>query len=46
MKVLGDFHARDKFETSLIATFIASILKIPWAVDPKDFCSISLVVVI
>ncbi|GLT62472.1 hypothetical protein SLA2020_351090 [Shorea laevis] len=32
-----------KFERSLNAMFLASIPKIPGAVDPKDFCLISLV---
>jgi hypothetical protein len=43
MKVFHDFHARGKFERSLNATFIALILKIPGAVDFKDFRPISLV---
>jgi hypothetical protein len=43
MYVFHDFHTRDKFERSLNATFIVLIPKIPWAVDMKDFRSISLV---
>ena len=37
MKVFRDFHARDKFERSLNATFIALIPNIFGAVDYKDF---------
>ena len=44
MKVFHDFHARGKFERSLLnATFIALILKIPRVVYSKDFRPISLV---
>jgi hypothetical protein len=43
MKVFRDFHASAKFERSLNAMFLASIPKIPGAVDPKDFRLISLV---
>jgi hypothetical protein len=43
MKVFRDFHARGQFERSLNATFIVLILKILKAINPKDFCSISLV---
>jgi hypothetical protein len=43
MKVFHEFHARGKFERSLSATFIALILKISRAVDPIEFCLISLV---
>jgi hypothetical protein len=43
MKVFCEFHAKGKFERSLNATFIALILKIPRAIDPKDFRPISLV---
>jgi hypothetical protein len=43
MKVFRDFHARGKSERRLNATFIALVLKILGAVDPKDFCPISFV---
>jgi hypothetical protein len=43
MKVFRDIHAIGKFERSLNATFIALILKIPEAANPKDFHQISLV---
>jgi len=43
MKVFSDFHARGKFEKSLNASFISLILKIPSAIDLKNFRPISLV---
>jgi hypothetical protein len=42
MKALHNFHASGKFERSLNATFLALILTIYGALDPKDFPSISL----
>jgi hypothetical protein len=42
LKVVFEFHASGKFKRSLNALFLTLILRIPGAVDPKDFCSISL----
>lgn len=43
MKVFRDFHGGGMFEKSLNATFILLILKIPGAINLKDFRPISLV---
>jgi hypothetical protein len=43
MKVFSAFHAKGMFEKSLNATFILLILKIPGAINLKDFCLIGLV---
>jgi hypothetical protein len=43
MKVFHEFHVSGKFERSLNAMFISLILKIPRAIDSKDFHPISLV---
>jgi len=43
MKAFRDFHASSKVERILNATFFALISKIPKAINPKYFCSISLV---
>ena len=43
MKMFGAFHARALFKKSLNASFISLILKVPSAIDLKDFHLISLV---
>ena len=43
MKVFSELHAEGKFEKILNASFISLILKMPSAIDLKDFCPISLV---
>jgi hypothetical protein len=43
MRVFSEFHAEGKFEKSLNALFISLILKMPGAIDLKDFRPISLV---
>jgi len=43
MDVFAEFHARDKFEKSLNATFVSLIRKKTGAMDVRDFRPISLV---
>jgi hypothetical protein len=45
MVVFAEFHNRGQFEKSLNATFVFVISKKTCAVNVKDFCPVSLVLV-